>query len=375
MVNNIEIDQYHLFLSYAIEDSVFADRLEKHLTTLGVKVWHDKKTVKLGESIRRSIEEGITHSKFVLLLLSKSSIQKLSLRVGYLVFEEYLASIDQDILNKLRVIPAVIDDTVRTNDIPLKYRDRKYVDLCPTYYNAGVQNIVTELGMKVPPSRFINPKDGSELVLLKHGHYRLPNEEISVVIEHDYYISTRRITARMFYEYLVDVYSKEIANICVRHESDNVQMDERCVKMVNFVDAAGYAAWTGLRLPSIFELEYLILGREVHGYRFSEVGDDYMMEWTSSVPPEIGKPDVNNIHNDPFSQKAFFLAYGNLPTDLVKTYWDWRKETRMGMFTRENVIRAMHMPASATSKSSDITFRCACNVDTIYSQKILDMTI
>jgi len=72
-----EADRDHLFISYATEDSDFAEWLALRLAAEGYKVWCDRTCLLGGESYPRDIDRAIKERTFRLLaLLSRASLQK-----------------------------------------------------------------------------------------------------------------------------------------------------------------------------------------------------------------------------------------------------------------------------------------------------------
>lgn len=67
---------YDVFISYAKEDSDFAQNLVKALKAKNISVWYDQGELRLGDSILRRIEDGLEHSEFFLLLLSPEYFKK-----------------------------------------------------------------------------------------------------------------------------------------------------------------------------------------------------------------------------------------------------------------------------------------------------------
>lgn len=69
--------EYDLFISHASEDKEDLVRpLAVALEGLGVKVWYDEFTLKVGDSLRRSIDGGLSNSRFGTVVLSSSFFSK-----------------------------------------------------------------------------------------------------------------------------------------------------------------------------------------------------------------------------------------------------------------------------------------------------------
>lgn len=68
--SNVEWD---VFICHASEDKEeFVRPLANALDSKGLKVWYDEFTLKLGDSLRRSIDRGLNNSKYGIVVLSKS---------------------------------------------------------------------------------------------------------------------------------------------------------------------------------------------------------------------------------------------------------------------------------------------------------------
>src|SRR5690242_12835460 len=67
----------HLFINYAIEDSVLAEWLTRKLTAEGYRVWCDRFKLLGGESYPKEIDDAIKNQTFRMLsLLSRASLKK-----------------------------------------------------------------------------------------------------------------------------------------------------------------------------------------------------------------------------------------------------------------------------------------------------------
>jgi hypothetical protein len=69
--------EYDLFISHATEDKgTLVGPLVERLRELGLLVWYDELELSIGDSLRRSIDHGLTKSRFGLVVLSPSFLKK-----------------------------------------------------------------------------------------------------------------------------------------------------------------------------------------------------------------------------------------------------------------------------------------------------------
>lgn len=70
-------EQYTAFISHASEDKDEVARpLSEALRELGHAVWYDEMTLKIGDSLRRTIDRGLANSRFGIVVLSPSFFAK-----------------------------------------------------------------------------------------------------------------------------------------------------------------------------------------------------------------------------------------------------------------------------------------------------------
>lgn len=68
---------YDVFISHASEDkNDFVRPLADGLRSRGLEVWYDEFTLKIGDSLRRSIDKGLSQSSYGIVVLSKSFLSK-----------------------------------------------------------------------------------------------------------------------------------------------------------------------------------------------------------------------------------------------------------------------------------------------------------
>lgn len=68
--------KFDAFISHAIEDKDIVKLIVKNLISSGFKIWYDEFELKIGDSLRKSIDLGITNSKYGIVILSKSFFEK-----------------------------------------------------------------------------------------------------------------------------------------------------------------------------------------------------------------------------------------------------------------------------------------------------------
>jgi hypothetical protein len=72
-----DLKSWDVFISHAFEDKAsFVRPLAETLQRLGVSVWYDDDTLRLGNSLRKSIDKGLVSSSFGLVVISQNFIKK-----------------------------------------------------------------------------------------------------------------------------------------------------------------------------------------------------------------------------------------------------------------------------------------------------------
>src|SRR5262245_17516256 len=71
------IAEYDVFISHASEDKpTVATPLANALEARGLRVWIDRQELKLGDQLRRKINEGLNRSRFGVVILSRAFFSK-----------------------------------------------------------------------------------------------------------------------------------------------------------------------------------------------------------------------------------------------------------------------------------------------------------
>lgn len=104
---------YSCFISYSSQDEAFAQRLYNDLQGKGVRCWFAPKDMKIGDEIRRSIDQAIRLHDKVLLVLSEHSID------SRWVQKEVETAFEQEAQHdKPMLFPIRLDDTVMATNQP-----------------------------------------------------------------------------------------------------------------------------------------------------------------------------------------------------------------------------------------------------------------
>jgi len=111
-----------IFLSYASQDRELARKIADHLKNYDFYVWYDLWELKPGDSITQKIEEAISTSNYLIILLSPSSIRSEWVRRELIMAQSELTARD------VTIIPILISD-VNENEIPIELRSIQWLDL------------------------------------------------------------------------------------------------------------------------------------------------------------------------------------------------------------------------------------------------------
>lgn len=125
-----------IFISYAKEDSLSAERLFTALTSCGFATWLDNHKLLPGQNWQQRIEDAIASADFFIACFSSQSVNK---RGGFQVeIRHALHFADSLPLDEVYFIPVRLDDC----QVPLRItRETQYVDLFPDW-QVGFERIL-----------------------------------------------------------------------------------------------------------------------------------------------------------------------------------------------------------------------------------------
>jgi sugar lactone lactonase YvrE len=170
-----------VFISYAREDYIAAERLYDDLERAGLNPWLDKKKLLPGQNWKDEIEDAISKSRYFIPLFSKTSITKIGpvqneFKFALEVFSRYPP-------NMIFYIPARLDDC----DIP--YKELKLIhraDLFPidddNIWKEGVEKILQAMEIHRPSNKNVKTRMNSSIEITLTDIYTNPNDMFKFTI-------------------------------------------------------------------------------------------------------------------------------------------------------------------------------------------------
>lgn len=120
-----------VFISYSHADKPFASRLAEDLKRRRTPIWIDDAEVKVGDSIVRKIEEGISGAQYLIVLLSKNSVES-----DWVRRELEIAVNDEMEIGSVKVLPCLIEECA----LPVFLKGRLYADFTtPEKYKSAFE--------------------------------------------------------------------------------------------------------------------------------------------------------------------------------------------------------------------------------------------
>lgn len=131
-LDNNKLKNKKVFLSHSSLDKSLVISVALDLKSKGIDTWLDASDILPGESIVKKIEEGLNQCDFILLFLSKNSVQS-----NWVTKEWETILWDEVNTNKVKIIPIKLDNC----SIPKILQTKKYIDMSLDY-NAGLYQII-----------------------------------------------------------------------------------------------------------------------------------------------------------------------------------------------------------------------------------------
>jgi hypothetical protein len=132
-----------VFISYSHSDKDFVDKLAAHIVANRGSVWLDRWELNVGDSLTQRIQEAITTSSALLVVLSKASVESEWCK------RELNAGLVRELEEKrVVVLPVLLEDCA----IPLFLRDKLYADF-RTDFDTGFKAVLEGIAAVTNPNQ------------------------------------------------------------------------------------------------------------------------------------------------------------------------------------------------------------------------------
>lgn len=134
-----------VFLSYSRSDAQIVDKIADDLQKEGFDLWFDRQNLVAGQNWQVQIEKAINESSFIIVFISKNSLQSKWVQAEYRAAFEH-----QQRAGGTRLIPVLLEKV----ELPVFLSTIQYVDFTESYYQ-GMRNLIRALKTPSGPK----PKD------------------------------------------------------------------------------------------------------------------------------------------------------------------------------------------------------------------------
>lgn len=131
-----------VFISYASEDrETIAKPLAELLTALGIRVWFDQYELKIGDSLVRRLDEGLSKCKYGIVILSPSFFGK------YFTNHELAGLTQREVCGEKVILPV----WVGVNESQIRQYSPSLADRIAARWDEGIETVVVKLVEVVKP--------------------------------------------------------------------------------------------------------------------------------------------------------------------------------------------------------------------------------
>lgn len=113
-----------VFLCHSSKDKTFVRRLANDLERYGINIWIDDREIRVGDSLRETIEKGLASSDYVLVVLSNEALNrpwvKEELNAAFAIEKER---------DRKVILPVLIEQC----EVPIFLKDKKYADFSTNF--------------------------------------------------------------------------------------------------------------------------------------------------------------------------------------------------------------------------------------------------
>jgi TIR domain len=157
-----------VFLSHSYRDKPFVLKLRDELEALGFSTWVDAHDLHGGDSLPRTIADGIARSSAMVVVLSEAALTS-----KWLAYELQIAVVRM-VEGQLAVIPAILEPLTR----PVEISALLYADFDRRPYDEALKTIVTALEQREPEDVWVarELEDALDEIFDGRGFFSTPGE-------------------------------------------------------------------------------------------------------------------------------------------------------------------------------------------------------
>lgn len=155
-----------LFICYSSKDKDFVSKLANDLKSYGVKVWWDQWEMKVGDSIIKKIQDGISKSSWLAIVLSPNSVKS-----AWVEKEINTAQIIELEKQNVFILPVLYKNT----EIPIFLKDKVCADFRVSY-KEGFSNLINRFVPSISPE-IINGLMSENNTKILRFNLKIPIEE------------------------------------------------------------------------------------------------------------------------------------------------------------------------------------------------------
>ena len=305
-----------VFISYSHADSKFVNDLAEKLKASGIDVWIDKWKIKVGDSITGKINEGIGESDFLIVVLSRTSVE--SKWVQEEINSALVRNIEQD--KHAFILPVLKEDC----EIPPILQHRRYAN-----FKDDAEQGFQELIDVISPYKSVKP----EMIRIPAGEFLMGSDPktdegatINEYPQHIVYVSEYSISKYP----ITDVQYKSFLE-ATGHAPPKDLLDHLYLKYeghpvvnVSWYDAAVYCQWLTeisgkrYRLPTEAEWEKAARGTDSRIYPW---GNDWDITKCNSAKSDIGETTPVGLYS-PQGDSTYGCS------DMAGNVWEWCSSLR-----------------------------------------------
>ncbi|MGK7956478.1 MAG: TIR domain-containing protein [Crocosphaera sp.] len=130
-------DQPQVFISYSNQDKQIACIIAKELERQDILVWFDENEINIGDSIGQKIQERISASDYIVIILSKNYINNIWLKKEF----DYFAS-PEIAKRDITILPVLVSNY----EIPFALKNYQYFDLRDNF-EYGLSQLIDQLSL------------------------------------------------------------------------------------------------------------------------------------------------------------------------------------------------------------------------------------